>query len=75
MNLLQHIPESKWGPVLCTLNPPFEPKPETIVGRWKVSEQLSFALGESRTDKDITINTVRASSLHGAQRPLPEESP
>jgi len=36
MNLLQHIPESIWGPVLVTLNPPFEPEPSKVVGKWKV---------------------------------------
>lgn len=37
MNALQHIPMNTHGPVLVTLNPhhPFEPRPETVVGRWK----------------------------------------
>ncbi|KAF8886197.1 hypothetical protein BD779DRAFT_1611807 [Infundibulicybe gibba] len=35
MNDLQHIPESKYGPVLVTLNPPFEPEASTVVGRYK----------------------------------------
>lgn len=30
MNLLQSIPEKDFGPVLVTLNPPFEPKPELV---------------------------------------------
>lgn len=30
MNLLQSIPETDFGPVLVTLNPPFEPKPELV---------------------------------------------
>jgi len=34
MNDLQHIPESKYGPVLCTLNAPFEPAEDKIAGRW-----------------------------------------
>lgn len=34
MNGLQHISEKTFGPVLVTLNPPFEPRPETIQGRW-----------------------------------------
>ncbi|KZV83527.1 FAD/NAD(P)-binding domain-containing protein [Exidia glandulosa HHB12029] len=34
MNLLQQIPESKFGTVLGTLNPPFEPLPETILGEY-----------------------------------------
>lgn len=35
MNDLQHISEAKYGPVLVTLNPPFEPASEKIGGRWK----------------------------------------
>jgi hypothetical protein len=34
MNLLQHYRVEEFGPVLVTLNPPFEPRPETIRGRW-----------------------------------------
>jgi len=34
MNDLQHIPEDKYGPVLVTLNPPFEPRPEMTVARF-----------------------------------------
>ncbi|KAJ6453125.1 FAD/NAD(P)-binding domain-containing protein [Mycena sanguinolenta] len=34
MNDLQHIPSAKHGPVLVTLNPPFEPREDTVVGRW-----------------------------------------
>jgi hypothetical protein len=35
MNDLQHIPESKYGPVLVTLNPPFEANEDKVFGRWK----------------------------------------
>ncbi|KAF5377876.1 hypothetical protein D9615_006709 [Tricholomella constricta] len=35
MNDLQHISESKYGPVLVTLNAPFEPRKELIAGRWR----------------------------------------
>ncbi|KAK4046792.1 hypothetical protein OIO90_006434 [Microbotryomycetes sp. JL221] len=34
MNLLQSIPESEFGPVLVTLNPPFEPKPELVIDEY-----------------------------------------
>ncbi|TIA62804.1 FAD/NAD(P)-binding domain-containing protein, partial [Aureobasidium pullulans] len=34
MNLLQHIPESKFGPVLVTMNPPHEPAPEKTQGKF-----------------------------------------
>lgn len=35
MNDLQHIPLQDYGPVLVTLNSPFEPAAEKVVGRWK----------------------------------------
>lgn len=40
MNLLQSIPLSVHGPVLVTLNPPFEPKPELVVGEWTYMHPL-----------------------------------
>lgn len=35
MNALQHIPEDTFGPVLVTLNPPLEPDPVRVVGRYQ----------------------------------------
>ncbi|KAJ2913379.1 hypothetical protein MD484_g7049, partial [Candolleomyces efflorescens] len=35
MNDLQHISEERWGPVLVTLNPPFNPAPDKTFGWWK----------------------------------------
>lgn len=35
MNAIQHLPESKFGPILVTLNPPHEPTPDKIAGRWR----------------------------------------
>lgn len=40
MNLLQSVPEDKFGPVLVTLNPPFEPKKELVVGEWEYEHPL-----------------------------------
>lgn len=34
MNILQHLPESKHGLVLVTLNPPFPVDPAKTVGKW-----------------------------------------
>ncbi|KAM0789863.1 hypothetical protein ACM66B_006709 [Microbotryomycetes sp. NB124-2] len=34
MNLLQSIPEDKFGPVLVTLNPPFEPKSGLLIDEY-----------------------------------------
>jgi hypothetical protein len=43
MNLLQHISEDKYGPVLVTLNPPYEPQPGTIAGRWRYDHPVVSA--------------------------------
>ena len=40
MNTLQSIDEEKHGPVLVTLNPPFEPKKELIRGEWSYDHPL-----------------------------------
>ena len=40
MNDLQHIPEAEYGPVLVTLNPPFEPEADKVVGRWKYDHPI-----------------------------------
>lgn len=34
MNNLQHISEEEFGPVLCTLNPLFPPRPDTVQGEY-----------------------------------------
>jgi len=40
MNDLQHLSEKRYGPVLVTLNPPFEPKEELTVGRWNYEHPI-----------------------------------
>ncbi|KAL6717564.1 hypothetical protein ACLMJK_005479 [Lecanora helva] len=40
MNLLQHIPESKYGPVLVTLNPLHPPDPSLTQGTWTYHHPL-----------------------------------
>lgn len=40
MNLLQHIPEKKYGPVLVTLNPLKMPVPKLSQGIWEYSHPL-----------------------------------
>jgi hypothetical protein len=42
MNILQHLPESKHGPVLVTLNPPFPPDPLKTLGRWTYTHPMSI---------------------------------
>lgn len=40
MNILQHLPEDKHGLVLVTLNPPFEPDPAKVVGRFQYEHPM-----------------------------------
>ena len=40
MNLLQHIPMEKYGPILVTLNPQFPPDSKTVQGTWVYEHPL-----------------------------------
>lgn len=40
MNCLQSISEDIFGPVLVTLNPPFEPAKEMVAGKWQYMHPL-----------------------------------
>ena len=40
MNALQHLSLKDHGPVLVTLNPPFEPKPALTFGRSKYDHPI-----------------------------------
>lgn len=40
MNALQHLSEKKHGPVLVTLNPPFEVDKDKEVGRYKYEHPI-----------------------------------
>ena len=66
MNDLQHIPESRYGPVLVTLNPPFEPHEDTVVGRWQYEHPVIdsnvrtyYWTRRSRPIADLMMSTLR----------------
>ncbi|KAJ7028413.1 FAD/NAD(P)-binding domain-containing protein [Mycena alexandri] len=66
MNDLQHIPEAKYGPVLVTLNPPFEPREGTLAGRYRYDHPVLDA-GAVRAQKLMrTIQRTRSISYAGA---------
>ncbi|KAI0339011.1 FAD/NAD-binding domain-containing protein [Trametopsis cervina] len=66
MNALQHIPEHKHGPVLVTLNPPFEPRAESVVGRYAYDHPVLDAKA-LRAQREIhTIQNTRGISYAGA---------
>ncbi|KAI9661543.1 MAG: hypothetical protein M1829_006234 [Trizodia sp. TS-e1964] len=66
MNLLQHIPESKFGPVFVTLNPLFEPKSHLVQGRWEYSHPLYNAAAIRSQSMLPKIQNTRGISYAGA---------
>ncbi|KAF9465349.1 hypothetical protein BDZ94DRAFT_1320407 [Collybia nuda] len=66
MNDLQHIPESIYGPVLVTLNPPFEPKPDLLVGRWRYDHPILNAKAVYAQKQMHKIQGKRGISYAGA---------
>ncbi|KAF7309884.1 Amino-oxidase domain-containing protein [Mycena indigotica] len=66
MNDLQHLPLKKHGPVLVTLNPPFEPREDLVAGRWKYDHPVLDA-NAIRAQKLVrTIQRTRGISYAGA---------
>lgn len=68
MNDLQHIPENKYGPVLVTLNPPYEPKEGTVAGRWKYEHPVLD--GEVSSFRLLSFATLLPSCLSLSFLPL-----
>ncbi|KDR82518.1 hypothetical protein GALMADRAFT_151612 [Galerina marginata CBS 339.88] len=66
MNDLQHIPESRYGPVLVTLNPPFEPQEDTIRGRWKYDHPVLDSKAVRAQNEMYKIQNTRSISYAGA---------
>ncbi|KAJ7231860.1 FAD/NAD(P)-binding domain-containing protein [Mycena haematopus] len=66
MNDLQHIPEAKHGPVLVTLNPPFEPRDGTVAGRYSYDHPVLDAQAVRAQRLMRTIQRKRGLSYAGA---------
>jgi hypothetical protein len=66
MNDLQHIPEAKYGPVLVTLNPPFEPRANTLAGRYRYDHPVLDAQAVRAQKLMRTIQRTRGLSYAGA---------
>ncbi|KAK0206275.1 hypothetical protein DFS33DRAFT_1255496 [Desarmillaria ectypa] len=66
MNALQHLSYAKYGPVLVTLNPPYEPRPEMIIGRWKYDHPLLDANAKRSQALLKCIQGVRSIYYAGA---------
>ena len=66
MNLLQHIPEKKYGPILVTLNPLSMPDPRLAKGIWEYSHPL-YNSAAIRSQKLLpNIQNTRSISYCGA---------
>ena len=66
MNLLQHIPQSKYGPILVTLNPLHMPDPRLAQGIWEYSHPL-YNSDAIRSQKLLPrIQNTRSVSYCGA---------
>lgn len=66
MNHLQHIDEQTHGPVLVTLNPPFEPRPELVVGQSSYEHPIMSAKSIAAQAELPTIQNIRGISYAGA---------
>lgn len=66
MNLLQHIPTSKFGHVLVTLNPLIAPDPALVRGTWKYHHPLYNAAAIHSQKLLPTIQNTRGISYAGA---------
>ncbi|KZW00435.1 FAD/NAD(P)-binding domain-containing protein [Exidia glandulosa HHB12029] len=56
LNVVQYIDESKHGPCLLTLNPPFEPHPDKVVGRFNYSHP---ALDQASTEAQEMLPSIQ----------------
>ncbi|KAI0826896.1 FAD/NAD(P)-binding domain-containing protein [Trametes gibbosa] len=66
MNELQHLSPKKHGTVLVTLNPPFDPTPELVMGRYKYDHPV-LSLEAIRAQSEIpSIQRTRGISYAGA---------
>ncbi|CAE6533218.1 unnamed protein product [Rhizoctonia solani] len=66
MNHLQHISERDHGPVLVTLNPPFEPLPELVVDQSLYEHPVLSAQSIAAQAELLRIQNVRGISYAGA---------
>ncbi|KAI0927052.1 hypothetical protein AcV5_007691 [Taiwanofungus camphoratus] len=66
MNALQHLPLEKHGPIFVTLNPPSEPRPALVVGRYQYDHPV-LGTQAIRAQREMhTIQHKRGISFAGA---------
>nr|POE90648.1 hypothetical protein CFP56_60261 [Quercus suber] len=66
MNILQHLPETLWGPVLVTMNPPHAPDPAKTQGTFTYRHPLYTAASVAAQRRLPAIQNARGVSYAGA---------
>jgi hypothetical protein len=66
MNILQHLPESRHGPVLVTLNPPFPPDPKKVVAKFNYEHPMMTNQSVATQDHLPGVQNKRGISYVGA---------
>lgn len=66
MNILQHLPESKHGLVLVTLNPPFPPDPSKVVASFRYEHPMMTNASVASQSLLHSIQGQRGISFAGA---------
>ena len=65
MNLLQSIDETRYGPVLVTLNPPHVPDPSKTIGTWAYDHPLFTADAVAAQDQLPSISGPKSATARG----------
>lgn len=66
MNILQHLPESRHGPVLVTLNPPFPPDPKKVVAKFNYEHPMMTNASVATQEHLPSVQNKRGISYVGA---------
>lgn len=66
MNILQHLPEETWGPVLVTMNPPHEPDANKTQGKFTYRHPLYTVESVAAQKRLPSIQNTRGVSYAGA---------
>ena len=66
MNILQHLPESRHGPVLVTLNPPFPPDASKVVAKFNYEHPMMTNSSVATQQHLPSVQNKRGISYVGA---------
>jgi predicted NAD/FAD-binding protein len=66
MNILQHLPEDEYGPVLVTMNPGQPPRPELVQGKYTYTHPLYTTESVRAQERLEAVQNLRGVSYCGA---------